>query len=100
MSWIFIGLIIAAIFLFFKITSFRYERWWTYLIAILLIFVLFSFFNVSRSNNLDLNSFDGFVTSAKIYSYWLINFGETAASITGKASNFNWSTSNNSTIIK
>jgi glucan phosphoethanolaminetransferase (alkaline phosphatase superfamily) len=99
-SWIFIGLIIAAIFLFFKITSFRYERWWTYLIAILLIFMLFSFFNVSKSNNLDLNSFDGFVTSAKAYSYWLVNFGKAAASITGKASNLNWSTSNNSTIIK
>jgi len=94
-NWVFIGLVIVAIFLFFKITAFRYERWWTYSIAILIIFVLFSFFNVVRVNNIDLNSFEGFMSGAKAYAYWLVNFGKTTASITGKAT-LNWNVSQNS----
>lgn len=95
-SWAFIGLIILAVFLFFKITSFRYERWWTYSIAILLIFVLFSFFNVIRTNDININSFEGFVSGAKAYTYWLVNLGKTTASITGKAT-LNWNVTQNST---
>ncbi len=93
-NWVFIGLIILAIFLFFKITSFRYERWWTYSIAILLIFVLFSFFNVVQTNKIDLNSFEGFVSGSKAYVYWLVNFGKTTASITGNAV-LNWNVTQN-----
>ncbi|MEK6908843.1 MAG: hypothetical protein AABX23_02210 [Nanoarchaeota archaeon] len=90
---VFIGLIIIAVFLFFKITSFRYERWWTYLIAVLLIFVLFSFFKVVNANQINLNSFEGFITGAKAYTSWLVNFGKTTASITGKAT-LDWNVTN------
>ena len=92
-SWIFIGIVVLAVFLFFKITSFRYERWWTYLIAILLIFVLFSFFKVVNTNHINLNSFDGFVSGAKAYAFWIVEFGKTTASITGKAT-LNWNITN------
>lgn len=92
-NFVFIGLVILAVFLFFKITSFRYERWWTYLIAVLLIFVLFSFFNVVRSNNIDLNSMGGFISGAKTYAVWLVNFGKTTAAITGKAT-LGWNVTN------
>ena len=95
-NFIFIGLVILAVFLFFKITSFRYERWWTYLIAVLLIFVLFSFFNVIKANQIDMNSFDGFLSATKTYFTWLVNFGKTTASITGKA-NLGWNVTNTST---
>lgn len=90
---VFIGIVILAVFLFFKITSFRYERWWTYLIAVLLIFVLFSFFNVVNSNQIDLDSFEGFMSGAKTYAIWLVNFGKTTASITGKAT-LGWNVTN------
>jgi glucan phosphoethanolaminetransferase (alkaline phosphatase superfamily) len=90
---VFIGLVILAIFVFFKITSFRYERWWTYLIAILMIFILFSFFNVINSNKINLNSFEGFTAGMKAYSIWLVNFGKTAASVTGKAT-LGWNMTN------
>ncbi|MEK6894269.1 MAG: hypothetical protein AABX10_02295 [Nanoarchaeota archaeon] len=92
-NFIFIGLIILAVFLFFKITSFRYERWWTYLIAILLIFVLFSFFNVVKANQIDMNSFDGFLSATKVYLAWIVDFGKTTASITGKAT-LDWNVTN------
>ncbi|MEK6925242.1 MAG: hypothetical protein AABW71_03320 [Nanoarchaeota archaeon] len=95
-NFIFIGLIILAVFLFFKITSFRYERWWTYLIAILLIFVLFSFFNVVKANQIDMNSFDGFLSATKVYLAWIVDFGKTTASITGKAT-LGWNVTNSST---
>jgi len=92
-NWVFVVLIIAAVFLFFKITSFRYEKWWTYSIGILLIFILFSFFNVVRTNDIDLNSFDGFVSGAKAYTFWLVNLGKTTSSITGNAV-LNWNITN------
>ncbi|MBM3231949.1 hypothetical protein FJZ21_01045 [Candidatus Pacearchaeota archaeon] len=90
---VFIAIVILAVFLFFKITSFRYERWWTYLIAILLIFVLFSFFNVTKANDINLNSFEGFVSGTKAYFVWLTNFGKATASITGKAT-LGWNVTN------
>ncbi|MEK6915258.1 MAG: hypothetical protein AABW89_01800 [Nanoarchaeota archaeon] len=99
-NWIFILLVIIAVFIFFKITSFRYERWWTYSIAILLIFVLFSFFNVVRSNDIDLNSLEGFVSAVKAYTYWVVNFGQTASSITGKAGFFDWNATKNASTGK
>ena len=91
-----VGLILVAIFLFFKITAFRYERWWTYLIAILLIFILFSFFSVVRVNQIDLNSPEGFFSGVKAYAVWLVNFGKTTASITGKATSLDWNVTQNS----
>lgn len=93
---VFIGLVVLAVFLFFKITSFRYERWWTYLIAVVLIFVLFSFYNVSKSNQIEMTSFDGFVSGTKAYAVWLVNFGKTTASITGNT-NLGWNLTNLST---
>ena len=95
---IIIGLIVLFVFLFFKITSFRYERWWTYLIAILMIFVLFSFFNVAKNNNIDLKSFDGFFSGLKVYTSWLVGFGKNAASITGQVTKIDWNATGNSTI--
>jgi glucan phosphoethanolaminetransferase (alkaline phosphatase superfamily) len=90
-SWVFVGIIVLVVVLFFNITSFRYERWWTYLIAVLLIFLLFTFFMVVRKNDLDINSFDGFLDSAKLYYTWLIGFGKNVGEITGKATDVPWS---------
>lgn len=99
-NFVFIGVVILAFFLFFKITSFRYDRWWAYIIAVLavmFIFVLFSFYNVVNANGIDMNSFEGIVSGAKTYTYWLINFGKTTASITGMAT-LGWNvTGSNST---
>ena len=97
-NFIIIGVIILLVILFFKITSFRYERWWTYLIAILLIFLLFSFFNVAKSNDIDLSSFGGFASGLKSYTYWLISFGKDAASITGRVTNIDWNVTQNASV--
>ena len=94
---IIIGLIVLFVFLFFKITSFRYERWWTYLIAILMIFLLFSFFSVVKNNNIDIKSVDGFFSGAKVYVSWLVGFGKNAASITGQVTKIDWNATGNAT---
>ena len=96
-NWVFIVVILLAVFLFFKITSFRYEKWWTYSIGILFIFILFSFFNVVKSNEINLNTFEGFLSGLKSYALWLVNFGKTTATLTGKAALFDWNTTNVST---
>ena len=93
-NWVFIGLIILAVALFFKITSFRYEKWWTYSIGILFIFILFSFFNVVRSNDINLSTFEGFISGLRSYAYWIVDFGKTTATITGKATLFDWNVTN------
>src|SRR3989344_4734273 len=93
-NWVFIVIILLAVFLFFKITSFRYEKWWTYSIGILFIFILFSFFNVVKSNEINLNTLEGFLSGLKSYALWLGNFGKTTATITGKAALFAWNNTN------
>ena len=94
MNWVFIGIILLAVVLFFKITSFRYEKWWTYSIGILFIFILFSFFNVVRTNDIDLYTFEGFVSGLKSYAYWVVNFWKTTATITGNVALFDWNMTN------
>ena len=98
MNWIVIGIIILFVFLFFKITSFRYERWWTYLIAVLMIFVLFSFFSVVKANDIDIKSFDGFFAGSRAYVSWLVGFGKGAASITGQVTKIDWNATSNATL--
>lgn len=96
-SWIAIGIVVVFVFFFFKITSFRYERWWTYLIAVLMIFLLFSFFSVVKKNDLELSNPDGFLKSMKVYTAWLVGFGKNAASITGQVTSIDWNVTQNST---
>lgn len=102
-NFVFIGIVLLAFFLFFKITSFRYDRWWAYIIAVLavlFIFILFSFYNVVNANDIDMNSFQGIVSGTKTYTSWLVNFGRTTASITGMAT-LGWNvTGGNSTGYK
>ena len=98
MNWIVIGIIILFVFLFFKITSFRYERWWTYLIAVLMIFVLFSFFSVVKANDIDIKSFDGFFAGSRAYVSWLVGFGKGAAAITGQVTKIDWNATSNATL--
>lgn len=95
-NWIFIIIVLLAIFVFFKITSFRYERWWTYSIGILLFLFVFTFFKVVSNNDLDITTFEGFVSGMKAYVSWLIGFGKTTASITGQATLFDWNVTGNS----
>ena len=95
-SWIAIVIIVVFVFLFFKITSFRYERWWTYLIAVLMIFLLFSFFSVVKKNNLELSSPDGFLASMRVYTSWLFGFGKSVATVTGQITAIEWNATQNS----
>ncbi len=96
MSWIAIGIIVIFVFFFFKITSFRYEQWWAYLIAVLMIFLLFSFFSVVKKNNIELSSPDGFFKSMKTYTSWLFGLGKNVATITGKVTSIDWNSTQNS----
>ncbi len=94
-NWVIIAIICLFVFLFFKVTSFRYERWWTYFIAVIMIFLLFSFFSVVRNNDLKINTVEGFMMGAKFYLLWLVNFGKDATKITGQVTSINWNVTQN-----
>ena len=90
-NWVIILIVIAAAFFFFKFSNLRYERIWTYSIAILLIFLLFTFFSVISYNKVDISSFDGFVAGTKVYGNWLFGWAKNTAKITGNVVNVDWS---------
>ena len=94
-NFVAIGIVIVFVFLFFKITSFRYERWWTYLIAVLMIFLLFSFFSVAKNNDFKINTIDGFISGVKVYTSWLFGFGKNVARITGQVTAVDWNITRN-----
>jgi|TARA_Y100000034_G_C6853529_1_gene387508 hypothetical protein len=86
--WIVVGI---TLFLFFKYSSIRYERVWTYILAVVFVFLLFTFFSVITHNEIDLTSFDGFVTGAKFYGQWLWGWAGNLGTITGNIVNIDWS---------
>jgi|TARA_Y100000310_G_scaffold139631_1_gene138952 Ca2+/Na+ antiporter len=83
-----IAIIAGAIFLFFKLTAFKYEKVWMYSIAFLLLFLLFTFLYVTSFNDVDISSFEGLVSGARLYFNWLVNLGNNAAEVTGNSFNF------------
>ena len=87
-NWMAIAIIVGAIFLFFKLTAFKYEKVWMYSIAITLLFFLFTFLYVTSLNDIDISSFDGLVSGTRLYFNWLVNFGQGAAEVTGNSFNF------------
>jgi|TARA_Y100000310_G_C20258971_1_gene612745 uncharacterized membrane protein YozB (DUF420 family) len=87
-NWMAIAIIAGAIFLFFKLTAFKYEKVWMYTIAITLLFFLVTFLYVTSLNDLDISSFDGLVSGTRLYFSWLVNFGNNAAEVTGNSFNF------------
>lgn len=89
-NWIAIVIVGLAAFFFFKFSNLRYERVWTYSIAVLLIFLLFTFFSVVRHNDLDISNFDGFVGGVKVYTSWLFGWAKNTAKITGNVVNVDW----------
>ncbi|MDP4039186.1 MAG: hypothetical protein Q8P57_01230 [Candidatus Pacearchaeota archaeon] len=91
MNWVFIIIVGFAVFFFFKFSNLRYERVWTYSIAVLLIFLLFTFFSVVSHNELDIKSFEGFTSGLKFYGSWLWGFLSNTAKITGNVVNVDWS---------
>lgn len=73
------------------------HRFFSFLIIILIIFVILSASYVFSNNDLDLTSFDGFVKSSQVYLGWLggafSSFGDvTAYAIKDK----NWGVGNSS----
>ncbi len=85
-----IAVIVVAVWLFYKFTPLKYERFWTYLIAGLMIFVLFSFFTVVKKNQIDISDPGGFVKGAKFYAGWIFGLGKDAVKITGHAAKTDW----------
>jgi glucan phosphoethanolaminetransferase (alkaline phosphatase superfamily) len=89
-NWLIIAVVCVALVIFFKFSSVRYERVWTYIIAGLLIFFIFSFISVSQYNELDFKTFDGATDGVKTYFTWLWGFGKNTARITGNIVNVDW----------
>ena len=87
-NWVIMGVVAGLVFLFFKLTAFKYEKIWTYTIAFLLLFLLVTFLYVISYNEVDISNFEGLVSGTQLYFKWIVNFGQSAAQVTGNSFNF------------
>ncbi|HIG52366.1 TPA: hypothetical protein EYQ19_03110 [Candidatus Pacearchaeota archaeon] len=83
------GLLIVILVIFlsmvvlYKTTGVRFGNLWTYGIAFMLIFSIFTFVAVSKENELNINSYDGFLSATKVYLSWFTKFIKEVPEITG-----------------
>ena len=87
------AVVITIIAVLFIIIRFRHMRHRFYVIAIVLILAFFylSGMNIIKQNDVDLTSFNGFVTAGKIYVKWMGKVVENVKSVSGNVIKMDWS---------
>jgi hypothetical protein len=94
-SWLIIVIVVLAGFLFIKMNLLRH-RVFIVVVVLLALFVFGTFYYVYSKNNLDLKSFDGFKTSTKVYTGWLVHSFGNVKALTGNAVKMDWSSTEGS----
>ena len=94
-SWIIIVVFIVAGIVLIKMNHFKH-RIWIILVVLLVLFLYSTFYIVNTQNKLDFTSFNGFVSSMKIYGAWLTNGFYNFKSLSGNAVKMDWSSTNSS----
>jgi hypothetical protein len=92
-NWIVILLLIVIGIFALRLNHKRHK----YLIIFLIIISLFVYISmtvIATKNNLDLNSFNGFIKTAGLYGGWLANGFNNLKSITGNTVKMDWSNTN------
>ena len=99
-TWILIGVILIILLVFFKFKEIRHKFGLVF-IAIMLIFFIFSFTQIYKTNGADLKTFDGVMKVVKVYFSWLGNLFKTTGEVTTYAIHQDWGlNSSNLTIPK
>jgi ABC-type multidrug transport system permease subunit len=88
-SWILVALVIVALIIFFKTTGVRFGKTWTFMIGILILFIVLTFAYVVLQVG-EIDTFDGFVFAIKAYLSWLGSFFDNAATVGGEVSKVDW----------
>ncbi len=92
-NWfIIIILVIAGIFAI-KMNHLRHRVFIIALILVALFFYLTVTFVAAR-NNVNMNSYDGFINGIKVYGGWLANGFQNIKAITGNAMKMDWKSTN------
>ena len=90
MYWLLIGVLIIAVILLFKFKEVRHRSGLLVLVVIILFFVI-TFSKIYSINKVDLKTFDGIVSIAKVYLSWLGNVFRNLVNIGGYAVKQDWS---------
>lgn len=88
-TWILIALLIIAALFVIKISHLRH-RLFVFLIIIVVIFLYVSIAIVASKNNLNFSTYEGVVSSGKIYLGWLGNVFGNFKGLTGSAVKMDW----------
>lgn len=103
--WLVIGIGLIVLMVLFKMKEIRH-KFGLVAIALIVLFLVFSFSHVYKSNKPDLTTFDGISQVTKLYFSWLGGVFKNLGKVTGFAINQDWglnSTYNNisnSSVIK
>jgi len=90
MNWIVILLVLAALFIFVKMTN-KGQNFWSYIIVVASIFFVVTVIYVSTLPGVSLTSLDGLVQLSKLYFIWLGKLASNLGSLTGNAVRLDWS---------
>ncbi len=88
-GWVFIALVLLAIYIVFELMKVKHGVFSIFLIVILLLFLLSLVF-VFRNNHPDLNTFGGIKDAAGVYVDWLGLTWNNFRSLTGNAAKTDW----------
>lgn len=97
--WIIIGALIVIALILLKFKEIRHRLGLFTIITLLLFFVV-SFGYITKSNNIDLGSFDGVVKVSKIYFTWLRGVFTNVVSITGNVIHQDWGLNSTDSALK
>lgn len=93
MSGLVIGILIIVAILAIKIDHIKH-RFFIIILVLLALFLYTSMTMVSKQNNLDFSTSDGFFAASKVYMGWLANGFGNLKTLTGKAIRMDWISSN------
>jgi len=92
-----IAILIALIYVFFRVKYTRHKLFAIFLIILVLFFYL-SVSKVLKDSNVDVNSFKGITMAGKLYMNWLVQVFQNSKTLITNAIKMEWS--NNSSIGK
>ena len=92
-SWLIIGILVISAVIALKMNHLRH-RVWIIMVIIFALFIYTSIAVVYSQNQLEVNSTEGFMNSAKIYFGWLGNGFQNVRSLTGNAVKMDWKATN------
>lgn len=98
-SWIIIVVLVIIGLFVIKLNHLKH-RFFIIMLILLALFLYTSMNAVTQKNELDLKSSSGIFSAIKIYSGWLANGFQNLKSLTGKAINLNWGSTNGTFLDK